>query len=68
MANFPVTHPSDLTLQQHVRWLIGCPDFVLMTDERRLGFIIQVPSNFEGEASDIMKAIIEAQSFSTLVA
>lgn len=68
MATFPVSHPSDLTLQQHVRILIDCPDFVLLTDERRLGFMFQVPSSFRGEASDIMKAIIEAQSFSTLMA
>lgn len=68
MANFPVSHPSDLTLQQRVRRLIDCPDFVLLTDEKRLGFMFQVPSSFRGEASDIMNAIIEAQSSISLVA
>lgn len=62
MASFPVSHPFDLTVQQHVRTLIDCPDFVLLTDERRLGFMFQVPSSFWGEVSDIMSAIIEAQS------
>lgn len=67
MANFPVSHPSDLTLQQHVRMLIDCPDFVLFTDDSRSGFIFQVPSGFWGDASDIMQAIIEGYDFSKCI-